>query len=372
MNSVRLDSVCDIIMGQAPPGDSYNLQSRGSPLIAGAGDFFQGSIRVKKFTTSPTKISRPGDIVLGIRASIGERVIADRSYCLGRGVAALRPGQRLTDRYLWHWIARFRNELSAKGKGATFLQVNRNDIGEMPIMVPPLGEQRRIAAILDQADALRTQRRATLITLDELAKATLELSARSTDSNFYRRLGDFIQIGTGGTPSRTVSAYFEGSIPWVKTTEVRGRIIRSTAENITEKAIADTNCQIYPVGSIVIAMYGQGATRGRCAVLGVPAATNQACAVLSPNSNYRTEYVFTKLMSEYDRLRGAARGGNQPNLNLSIIKDFEIPIPPKEVQDRLADRLNAIDSLRTTHRASLAELDALFASLQHRAFRGEL
>ena len=107
-------------MGQAPPGDSYNAEGCGLPLIAGAGDFDGNRPAAKKFTTAPAKTCAPGDIVLGIRASIGAKVVADKEYCLGRGVAGLRAKEELNQRYLWHWLTRATPNLAAKGKGATF------------------------------------------------------------------------------------------------------------------------------------------------------------------------------------------------------------------------------------------------------------
>ena len=96
----RLDKVCEIIMGQAPPGDAYNHDGEGWPLIAGAGDFGELYPHAKKHTKAARKVSREGDIVLSIRASIGDHILADGEYCLGRGVAALRPRRELNARYL--------------------------------------------------------------------------------------------------------------------------------------------------------------------------------------------------------------------------------------------------------------------------------
>jgi len=158
-------------MGQAPPGDSYNAEGCGLPLIAGAGDFDGNRPAAKKFTTAPAKTCAPGDIVLGIRASIGAKVVADKEYCLGRGVAGLRAKEELNQRYLWHWLTRATPNLAAKGKGATFLQVTREDIAAMTVEVPPIEEQRRVAAILDKADAFRALRREATEKLDELTSA---------------------------------------------------------------------------------------------------------------------------------------------------------------------------------------------------------
>lgn len=117
MKTVRLDDVCDIVMGQAPEGEAYNNDGVRLPLVAGAGDFGAVHPAPKKYTRVSPRACRPGDIILGVRASIGVRVLADREYCLGRGVAGLRARQALSDRYLWHWVAHMAPELTAKGRG---------------------------------------------------------------------------------------------------------------------------------------------------------------------------------------------------------------------------------------------------------------
>lgn len=158
-------------MGQAPDGATYNEVGRGLPLIAGAGDFGLDRPATKKFTTIPTKTSLPDDIVMSIRATIGTKVLSDGVYCLGRGVAGLRPKKRLDLRYLWHWLGSVEGTLLAKGRGATFLQVNRRDISELEIPLPPLPDQWRIAAILDKADALHRKRERAIELLDSLTQS---------------------------------------------------------------------------------------------------------------------------------------------------------------------------------------------------------
>ena len=116
--SSALSEVCNISMGQAPKGTSYNTAERGYPLIAGAGDFGDLAPVPTKHTDAPTKLSQPGDIVLCIRATIGDRNWSDREYCLGRGVAGLRAKKvALSQAYLWHWLDHAAPVLSAKGRG---------------------------------------------------------------------------------------------------------------------------------------------------------------------------------------------------------------------------------------------------------------
>ena len=167
-----LGEVAHIEMGQAPKGDSYNDEARGSLLIAGASDFGDLTPKPSRYTDAPTKISQVGDIILCIRATIGDLNLSDKEYCLGRGVAGLRPKNgKLDDRYLWRALEANASLLRSKGRGATFLQVSKADIAELQIPLPPLDEQRRIAGILDQADALRRLRTHALDKLNTLGQA---------------------------------------------------------------------------------------------------------------------------------------------------------------------------------------------------------
>lgn len=159
-------------------------------------------------------------------------------------------------------------------------------------------------------------------------------------SNLYpiKTIQELCKVGSGGTPSRSQSEYYQGSIPWVKTREVVNDIILDTEEHISEQAIADTSAKLYPAGSLIIAMYGEGLTRGRTAKLGIDATTNQACAVLSEikSDEILTDYLWVYLMNEYDRLRALASGNNQPNLNGDMIKNYPVVIPDLEKQAQIA------------------------------------
>lgn len=152
-----------------------------------------------------------------------------------------------------------------------------------------------------------------------------------------KRIIELCNVSSGGTPSRSRKEYYTGNIPWIKTTEVRNDVIYDTEEKITDDAIKNSSAKIYPKDSLIIAMYGQGATRGRTAKLGIEASTNQACAVLYniDNSIIDTDYLWIYLMNEYERLRALASGNNQPNLNAQMIKNYEVVIPPFSIQQKI-------------------------------------
>lgn len=138
------------------------------------------------------------------------------------------------------------------------------------------------------------------------------------------------KVGSGGTPSREKQYYYKGDIPWVKTGEVVDDIISDTEEKITQEALDNSSAVLYPKDSLIIAMYGQGKTRGRTAKIAIDAATNQACAVLYEIDIKRVlvDYLWIYLQGEYKRMRSLAYGNNQPNLNAQIIKSYPVVIPP--------------------------------------------
>ena len=153
-------------------------------------------------------------------------------------------------------------------------------------------------------------------------------------------ISELCDVSSGGTPLRTKREFYDGNIPWVKTGEVVNDVIFETEEKITEEAINNSSAKLFPKGSLIIAMYGQGATRGRTAKLGIDASTNQACAVLH-NINSEvilTDYLWIYLMNEYENLRAMASGNNQPNLNLGMISGYKVQVPPIAIQKSIINK----------------------------------
>lgn len=163
-----------------------------------------------------------------------------------------------------------------------------------------------------------------------------------TKSYDVKKISDICTVSSGGTPSRDRKEYYTGVIPWIKTGEVINGVIYDTEEKITEDAVANSSAKIYPKNSLIIAMYGQGLTRGRTAKLGIDASTNQACAVLFniDSSRVLTDFLWIYLIGEYDRLREMASGNNQPNLNAQMIKNYKIIIPPILIQSEIIAKYN--------------------------------
>ena len=169
------------------------------------------------------------------------------------------------------------------------------------------------------------------------------------------RLGDFSTISAGGTPSRANRMYWNGNIPWVTTSEINFCIINRVEQSITMKGLVNSASKIFSRGTILMALYGQGKTRGKVGIIGVEnAATNQACAAISLNSGVLAEYIFYFLSNKYESIRKLSNTGNQENLNGSIVRSISVLLPPLEEQRTITDALTDVDGL-------LAALDRLIA-----------
>ena len=179
-----------------------------------------------------------------------------------------------------------------------------------------------------------------------------------TKSFEIKYINQICSVSSGGTPSRARKEYYGGKIPWIKTGEVINDVIYDTEEKITQEAINNSSAKIYPKGSLIIAMYGQGLTRGRTAKLGIDASTNQACAVLYniDNSIVLTDFLWIYLMGEYHRLREMASGNNQPNLNAQMIKDYPVIIPPIETQKEIINEINTLKSNILNNKSELSNI----------------
>ena len=173
-------------------------------------------------------------------------------------------------------------------------------------------------------------------------------------------------VGTGTTPSRENPAFFVGgTTPWVTSGETGQTFIDATEQYVTDVALAQTSLTVYPAGTLIVAMYGQGKTRGQVAELRIPAATNQACAAITLIEHAADHRAYVKLVFEksYDEIRELSAGGAQPNLNVGKVKSTLIPLPPLAEQSRIVTRVAALRRLCADLRQRLAERQSVQARL---------
>ena len=279
---------------------------------------------------------------------------------------SINAGKELLQSYLNHHILYLNDDIYNLGKGAAQRNLDVKSLRNLIIAIPPLSTQLSIVSELDKINELIRLKKEQLKDYDNLAQSIFYEMFGDPVVNEkgwgIKKLGNFCEIGTGSTPSRKNKEYYEGSISWVKSTEVSNCVIDSTEEHISEIAIAETNCTIYPKGTILIAMYGQGKTRGQIAILNIEATTNQAVAAILPSELCDKLFLYYCLHLMYENIRSMARGGNQANLNLAIVRSINIILPPLPLQQTFAQRIELIEQQKAEIQNTIADLETLLAS----------
>lgn len=283
----------------------------------------------------------------------------------------------LAPEYAKHLIrsAEFRGKLSSFiNKAVNQASVSIGNLKAIEVRVPPISEQRRIAAILDKAEALRFKRHNVIAHFDRLEQSIfLEMFGNPllNPKNFaYKQLGSVVKTASGGTPDRSTREYFEGSIPWVKSGELHQRRIRFTEESLTELGLQQSSAKLMPAGTVLVAMYG--ATVGAISQLAIPASTNQAICCMQPSSEVIPEYLIAFLRQYTPTLLARRVGGAQPNLSQELLRSIPLLLPPLDKQMDFQRRVVQLERVMERFGSSMRGLDSLLGALQQRAFIGAL
>ena len=365
-----------------------NQEGRGLPVTR-IETISAGSINLKRVRhVEPDSIDvehwrvQRGDILLSHINSvehIGKSAIYSgypETLIHGMNLLLLRPDQSVVLPEYLHFGLRsceVRDHIRARCKRAVNqASINQKELGAIELPVPSMEEQRRIVDLLSRAEGIVRLRREAQKKAAELIPALfLEMfgdPATNPKGWAVAPIAQLCSVQTGATPARDNPLYYGGSIPWVKTGEVAEEIIDKAEETITDLAIQATNCKVFPESTILVAMYGQGQTRGRCAMLGIPAATNQACAAILPSSAIDHNFLFVLLQTQYERIRAMGRGGNQ-DLNLSMIKSFDVMVPPLELQAQFCNALKQVRSILSQQAAATQKTEATFNALLAQVFQ---
>ncbi len=379
----RLGDLCDIRNGYAFKSDKYvndgvriiriaNVQKGyiedTSPVYYSVDD-----INAQKYAL------HEGDLLISLTGNVGRVGILTEQFlpaALNQRVAniVVKDNRLLDKSFLFHLLNSdtFENKCIFSANGVAQKNLSTDWLKEVEISLPPIDEQRKIAAVLDKISDLTGKRRSQLDKLDELVKSRfVEMFGGISNSKKYpyKPVKELTKIVSGGTPNREIADYWEhGTIKWVKTTELQNNIIYETEECITNQGLDNSSAKLVPEGTVLIAMYGQGKTRGMTGYLGVKACTNQACACILPSNNINQKFLWQFFMLSYDNLREMGKGGNQPNLNSNIIKDYLVLYPPMKIQEQFVMFLEQADKSKSTIQRSLSTLETLKKSLMQEYF----
>ena len=291
----------------------------------------------------------------------------------------------LSREWLAHWLrsAEVVEEMSVNVTGTRMPRADLNYLKEIEIPLPPLAEQKKIVAKIeklmakiDEAKKLRAQ--ALADTKNLLPSALHKIFSEGKKKGWEEKeIQEISKVGTGATPLKSNHEYYGGNVPWVTSKSTSFWYIDKADDYITDLAVKNTNCKIFPVHTLVVAMYGQGKTRGQVSELMIEATTNQALATFVVNESYaQVGFVKYFLLLNYEKMRMLSEGGPQLNLNLGKLKTMKIPLPPLAEQKKIVKYLDSLSAkarhLQTLQTKTAQDLATLQTSILHKAFIGEL
>jgi hypothetical protein len=372
---VKLGEYCDVIMGQAPKGIDVNEDLMGLPLIAGAGDFSSTGVEVSKWTEKPTKICIINDIILSVRATVGTYRFADRDYCLGRGVAALRAKDNLDQKYLSFVIDFYRTKLLSAARGATFLQISKADIETLMIPLPPLGEQKRIAEILGGASKAINAIRTEIKRVESLCGAVVSPYAEDQST---KKLEDLATL-SGGLSLGSHRKNKPHSVGYLRVANVFwGKILYDEIKelNCTDQEFERTLLQDGDV--LITEAHANRFQVGRSAVF---RGEEQALVFQNhlfrarPNKNIDSDVLAAMLSSVAVRRQLYQMAKTTSGLNtisISQVRSLRVPVLDTTKQAELLSFLQESNKLNHLLHRKLSLLQELQKSLTSRAFAGLL
>jgi len=374
----KIGDVAELIMGQSPPGSTYNESGDGIPFLQGNAEFGDFFPTHKKFTSHPSKIARRGSILISVRAPVGDINIANFDYCIGRGLASisLKNGE---NKYLFYLLKSLKPLIESKGTGSTFKAISKAIINEIEIPIPPLPVQRRIVEILEHADALRHLR----------AQVDAE-TQKLLQSVFYEMFGDpvrnekgwklqklediCIKIFGGGTPSTSNEDYFKGNIPWVSPKDMKDDFIFDSIDHISEKALNESSTQIAPDYSLLMVIRSGILKRKLPVAINVnPVAINQDMKAFIFKEDIVEPYYMLFFFKLYQNvLLKRVRSVTADNIEFNHIKTINVPLPPLNLQKQFSSFVNVIEIIKKQQTKSRNDIETLFDGLLDEVFKGNL
>lgn len=327
-----------------------------------------------------------GSVVFSSRTPIGYVAIAKNELCTNQGFKSFVANKFVSSDYLYYYLKSIKDLADSLGTGTTFKEISATTCKKIPFILPPKAEQDHIATLLDnhlsQVATISQKLNDILLIIKQFRQSVLaqavsgKLLADLDFENWQKvTLGQIADWSSGGTPSRKNPEYYNGDIAWIKTGDLGEKYINQTSEHITQEAIKNSSAKLFPKGSVALAMYG--ATIGKTSILGIDATTNQACAVALPKKEILdTEFLYYLLLSEKKNFIAKSKGGAQPNISQTIIKNHEVMLPPFPEQQQIVtevERLFAVtDSIETQVKEALERVGHLTQSILHQAFTGNL
>lgn len=378
----KLQDCATIIAGQSPESKYYNTTGEGIPFFQGKADFGELYPKVRVYCSSPTKIAQYNDILLSVRAPVGPTNLSPGTVCIGRGLAAIRPDDSLDLKYLLYYFRYFETQLSAKGTGTTFKAINQKLIKNLEIPIPPLNEQSRIVARIEELFSELDKAVDTLKTTKEQLEVYRQAVLKDAFSDFEKKdsIRNLTMVVTSG--SRGWAKYYSNSgalfVRIGNLTHSGIDIDFRDIQHITPPNNAEgVRTRLQP-NDVLVSITADLGSIGFVSEKVEEAYINQHIALVRFQNPVQGRFMAWYLRSEYGQkdLLKNKRGGGKLGLGLDDIRDTPVPIVDNvtatEIVDKVEEQLSVCDSIEKTVDTALAQADAMRQSILKQAFEGTL
>lgn len=270
-----------------------------------------------------------------------------------------------------------RKQIAEQASGTKVKHTSPNRLIGITTLLPPKGEQTKIAQILSTWDKAIATTERLLANSQQQKQALMQqlLTGQKRFAGFTDvwetvRLGDVAKMNSGGTPASAVSEYYDGDIPWVSIADMtkHGKWISKTERSISQLGLDNSSARIYPKNTILYAMY---ASIGECSIALNELASSQAILGIQPNAQLSYLYIYYYLSSLKEKIKTQGQQGTQANLNAGMVKDFNLPLPPLPEQQKIAQVLSTADAEIANLQAQLAKLKLEKKSLMQQLLTGQ-
>lgn len=392
----RLGDVAEVIMGQSPPGSTYNKSGDGVPFFQGKAEFGSKHPTVRQWTTAGTKFAKAGDVLMSVRAPVGPTNIADQDCAIGRGLAAIRAGSNLDQSYLIWYLKHVEASIQSRGKGTTFDAISGNDLRDTLVNLPPLDEQKRIVEAL--ADHLSRLDKA-LADLEVAAKrsqhlflAALEKAIEECNESTYKSLADCLnlvdqkkKVQRGWSP-QCLSHPQSDSSKWavLKTTAVQNMRYEPQHNKELPKTLEPKTHLEVQVGDFLMTTTGP---RNRCGVVCLVTSTPKRLIFSGKILRFQPdsaklhpawlELVLAshRYQKQLDRLKVGSSDSSVSIGNAQVL-ELTVPVPSLAQQRRLVGDVEKMKALAERFEMEIEQEAQKFKELRrallHAAFSGNL
>ena len=373
---VKLGEIAEIKMGQSPESKYYNDKGIGLPFLQGNKTFGYKYPEIDIFCSNPIKIAKKGEVLISVRAPVGDINIANQDICIGRGLASINSLFNQNE-FLFYCLKYSKNDLLASETGTVFGSINKDTLNNFSILLPPLPEQKAIAEVLssidDKIDLLHRQNK----TLEKIAmtlfkqwfiEPTKDGLPEGWEEVELSKLG---QIVCGKTPSKNKPEYFGGKIPFIKIPDMHGNVfVFKTEDTLSEIGAKTQKNKTLPERSICVSCI---ATVGLVSMNAFISQTNQQINSIIPYKEFYRYFLYLKTKSMKEELIAMASGGTATlNLNTTEFSKIKIEIPKEDYLHAFHEKIKYIFEKIFINTSQIQTLEKLRDTLLPKLMSGEV